>query len=425
MTRLRTRAVAALSGTALLATGMLTSSVQAEPTTDHWTRGEALEISPGPSNTAPAIPPDFPVMTDDVWVWDTWPLTNLDGEVVKVGGYNVIFSLTAPRDIPFPERHWYAEIGYFYSHNGSDWTYGGDLHPGEPTLSDREWAGSAYLIDGEVYSYFTASGDPNDGELKDPLQRIAVATGTLEIEHGRNGGVVLDGFDDARIILEADGEHYQTLEQSEGAPIIYAFRDPWLITDPADGRTYMLFEGNTGGDAQEHVCDPWEIGDVPPGHVVPDEARYYTGNVGIASMGTSLDDWNLEPPILAANCTNQQLERPHMVIENGDYYLFTISHEFTFAPDLQGPDGLYGFVGDSLRGDYDPLNGSGLVIGNPDSAPLQAYSWYVTPQWLAESFIDTVPGADHYGGTLAPTLRLNVQGDSTRILNEMGYGVIR
>ena len=36
-------------------------------------------------------------MSDQVWVWDTWPLTNLDTKPITYKGWHVIFSLTAPR----------------------------------------------------------------------------------------------------------------------------------------------------------------------------------------------------------------------------------------------------------------------------------------------------------------------------------------
>ena len=42
---------------------------------------------------------------------------------------------------------------------------------------------------------------------------------------------------------------YQTLEQSQSGPIIYAFRDPFVFRNPEDGQTYALFEGNNGGEA--------------------------------------------------------------------------------------------------------------------------------------------------------------------------------
>jgi levansucrase len=139
--------------------------------------------------------------------------------------------------------------------------------------------------------------------------------------------------------------------------------------------------------------------------------------------------WDLLPPLLSANCTNQQTERPHLVIEDGNYYLFTISHMFTFAPGIEprGPDGVYGFLGNSLRSEYKPLNGSGLVLGNPPDAPLQQYSEYVMPNWLVESFIDTVPtgnGGEIFGGTLAPTLRLVAEGSNTYFVEQLGYGFI-
>ncbi|WP_305965140.1 glycoside hydrolase family 68 protein [Streptomyces sp. IMTB 2501] len=67
------------------------------------------------------------------------------------------------------------------------------------------------------------------------------------------------------------------------------------------------------------------------------------------------------------------------------------------ADGLSGWDGVYGFAGPALRGDYQPLSGSALVLGNPEDAPTQQYSYYVMPNELMESFIDTVPTGD--GGT--------------------------
>src|SRR5439155_13092143 len=150
--------------------------------------------------------------------------------------------------------------------------------------------------------------------------------------------------------------------------------------------------------------------------------------IGLAEAQTDdLKSWKLLPPLLSANCANQQTERPHLVVREGKYYLFTISHKFTFAPGLTGPDGVYGFVGSSLRSDYKPLNGSALVLGNPEQAPLQQYSHYVMPNGLVESFIDTVPtgnGGVRFGGTLAKTLKLALQGDRTSYLAQLDYAFI-
>jgi levansucrase len=388
-----------------------------------WTRAQALKVKPDPTNTKPRIPNDFPVMNRDVWVWDTWPLTNLGTKPVSYKGWHVIFSLTAPRTVPFGDRHWYARIGFFFSRDGKSWQYGGRLFPEGTSFGSREWAGSTIITGDEVHAFYTASGRDNPPRVDptDPLQRLATASGEI---HADASGVWFTGFRDHKIILEPDGRLYQTLAQSQSGPIIYAFRDSFVFRDPADDEVYMLFEGNSGGRAGTHTCGPRELGPVPPGHTVPADARFYTGNIGLArSLGADLRRWELLPPLLSANCVNQQTERPHLVIERGAYYLFTISHTFTFAPGLTGPDGLYGFVGKSLRSDYRPLNASALVLGNPADAPVQQYSEYVMPNWLVESFIDTLPG-EIFGGTLAPTLRIEVEGSNTYFVEQLDYGFI-
>jgi levansucrase len=407
-----------------------------------WKRADALKVRRDATNTKPRIPADFPVMNDEVWVWDTWPLVDLEGRPVSYRGWEIIFSLVAPRNIGFQERHQVATIGYFISRDGKSWDYQGEVFPGGRTeaLGTRQWAGSSTLIGRTIHLFYTASGtreglpfdealNDEDWLMTDTEQRIAHATARLSVN---GNGPVFRGqeFDDSRIVAEADGTFYQTVEQSQGAPIIYAFRDPFLFRDPEDGEIYLMFEGNTAGEAGDYVCTRRDLGPLPPGHVVPPESNLYTGNIGLATVsGRRLNRIGLLPPLLSGNCTNQQLERPHLVIHEGDYYLFTISHTGTYAPGVTGPDGLYGFFGRSLRSKYVPLNGSALVLGNPEDAPFQQYSEYVMPNFLVESFIDEVPlGNDvsqtRSGGTLAPTLQLEVDGSNTYFVGSLGYGEI-
>jgi hypothetical protein len=42
------------------------------------------------------------VLSDEVWLWDTWPLTNLATKPVGYKGWNVILALVAPRSGGFP-----------------------------------------------------------------------------------------------------------------------------------------------------------------------------------------------------------------------------------------------------------------------------------------------------------------------------------
>ena len=401
--------------------------------TANWTRGQALKVQLDPTNTKPKFGSDFPVMNNEVWVWDTWPLTNLDGKPITYKGWNIIFSLVAPRNVGFDARHEIATIGFFYSRDGKSWKYGGEVFPRDTARGHRQWAGSAVLIGDEINLMYTASGDDEDAPVPDPNwpqnanQRIALATATLKTN---DNGPWFAGkaFRDSRIVAEADGKYYQTDAQSKGAPNIMAFRDPYLFRDPADGQIYILFEGNMGGKAGGRQCTSKEVGAVPPGHKVPDSARLYEGAIGVArATSANLRRFQLLPPLVSALCVNAQTERPHLVIENGQYHLFTISHTFTYAPGLTGPDGVYGWVGPGLRSDYKPLNASALVLGNPADSPAQQYSEYVMPNWLVEAFIDRVPtpgGGLRDGGTLAPTLRLEVDGSNTYVVEQLPFGYI-
>ncbi|MGM9943619.1 MAG: glycoside hydrolase family 68 protein [Lysinibacillus sp.] len=404
----------------------LAQSINAVPS--QWTRAQANRIQINASNTAPLIMEPFPRISPDLWIWDMWPLMEKDGSIaVLPGGWRVLFALSVPRSVLPGKRHDVARISYFYTRDGVNWIQGGYVFEEGTALGSRQWAGSAMIDQGRIYYFYTATGRRGETQITYE-QRIALASSGFI---SNKDGVQLVDFSPHEIILEPDGVLYQTEEQSSGG-IIYAFRDPFFFKDPATGCEYLLFEGNIAGQSGTSInCGP----DVPP------EAAEFTGNIGIALLrNNSYTSWQLLPALLEAGCTNQQTERPHIIVRNGSYYLFTVSHASTFAPGVTGPDGLYGFVARSLRGNYRPLNNSALVISNPPSEPYQAYSWLVLPDFSVLSFIDNfdlqgIPIEDvgflpesfqyaHFGGTLAQTLQLAVSGATTEIVDVYAYGLM-
>ncbi|MFE8048237.1 glycoside hydrolase family 68 protein [Brenneria goodwinii] len=400
-----------------------------------WSRADALKVTEDdPTTTQPLVSGDFPVMSDEVFIWDTMPLRDLDGNIASVNGWSVIFTLTASRNPTDPQyqdengnydiasdwndRHGRAKMYFWYSRTGKDWIMGGRVMADGVSPTTREWAGTPILLNdsGEIDLYYTAVT---------PGATIVKVRGRVVTTEN---AVEMVGFNKVKSLFEADGKMYQTESQNP----YWGFRDPCPFRDPKSHKLYMLFEGNVAGERGSHVVGPDEIGDVPPGYEDVGNSRYQTGCVGIAvCRDEDGDDWEMLPPLITAVGVNDQTERPHFVFQDGKYYLFTISHKYTYGDGLTGPDGVYGFVSEDLFGPYVPLNGSGLVLGNPSYQPFQTYSHYVMPNGLVTSFIDSVPTGDdddddsyRIGGTEAPTVQIKLKGAQTFVVEEFDYGYI-
>ncbi|MDY0908570.1 glycoside hydrolase family 68 protein [Microbacterium sp. CFBP9034] len=448
--------------------------------TSKWTRADARQLkrlsdpaTPSRGNSMPAsltmpeVPQDFPDMSNEqVWVWDTWPLTDEKGNQYAINGQEVIFSLVADRSLGFDERHVFAKIGYFFRPAGipaeerpenGGWTYGGlvfdegvtgEIFEDQSFSHQTQWSGSARVFKGgEVKLFFTDVAfyrDASGADVKPYDPRIALSVGKV---HANKKGVKLSGFDQVTDLLQADGTYYQTGAQNP----YFNFRDPFTFEDPAHpGETYMVFEGNTAMAREDAFCTDEDLG-YRPGDpfaetadaVNASGAAYQIANVGLAkATNDDLTEWEFLPPILSANCVTDQTERPQFIFKDGKAYLFTITHRSTFASGIDGPEGVYGFVGDGIRSDFQPLNGgSGLALGNPTNlnylqgqpfAPdfnqhpgaFQAYSHYVMPGGLVQSFIDTIGTHDDFvrGGTLAPTVKVDIDGASTSVDYSYGDG---
>lgn len=365
------------------------------------------DLRPTADQAAPLIDasrlaPVFPGLD----IWDTWPLRDREGEIARVGGWTVWISLTAPNTIHPEARHHVARLRVACVGDDHQWRDCGPLFPDGASLGSREWAGSA-VYDAQrsqIIVFYTAAGRRGDEHISYE-QRIVMARGSI----GTCGdGVTFSNWEPHRVILEPDGVFYRATRGTTGGPgQIEAFRDPGYFVDPVDGTEYLLF---TGSLANARCPD-------------------HDGAVGIARASeTSLASWELLPPLLHADCVNKELERPHFVLQDGSYYLFFSTHAETFAPGITGCEGLFGFVAPTLYGPYEPLNGSGLVVANPQEEPLQAYSWLVLNDGTVLSFanyvelkgrrLEDLPSEEwrsHFGGTQAPLLRIELAKTHSRL----------
>lgn len=381
-----------------------------------WTADAMRAIEQDTSNTIPLIIPDAELFAPDLFTWDGWPLRNRDGSIAELDGWVVYIALSADRvtgdDIPafFTRSEW----RYWFTRDGN-WQPGGLVFAEGTPLGSRQWAGSASYDaeSGRAEFYYTAVGIvPEGSEPTYPsefpqdspaagrppvIQQMAVASAQVVTDEQ---GVRFEDFSEHEIILEADGEIYQTFDDAITDQVIYGMRDPEYFRDPADGREYILFTANAA---------------FKPGP--------FNGVVGIAER-RGPTDWALLPPIIAAPEVSSQLERPHVIVRDATYYVFFSTHAFTFAEDGAGPEGLYGFATTSgdFRGQYVPLNRHGLVAGNPQSKPMQTYSYLALPSprgALVMSYLNTAGNVDNQAGWIGspgPLFEVAIDGLDTTIV---------
>jgi levansucrase len=365
--------------------------------TTAWTREHLQGDLSRPETLTPVLG-EVVRMLPTTDVWDMWPVREPGGAVASVCGDELWVGLTAPAVGHPGARHDLARL-LLMRRRSDGWDDLGPLFPDGASLGSREWAGSTVFdpATSALSAYYTAAG--TRGGPPSFRQRLVVAEAAVSCP-----GPVLS-WGEHREVVVADGARYTLVDQADGEPgFIKAFRDP--SHHLVDGVPHVLFTAS-----------------------VPDAASDFNGAVGAAVR--EADGWRLLDPLVTAVGVNNELERPHLVEHGGLVYLFFSTQRRTFDPAVSGPTGLYGFVGESLTGPLEPLNGTGLVLQNPPEEPFQAYSWLVLADLRVSGFVDAHSlggrhpdeleplGAEevrgHFGGTITPWSRLVLDGATTRV----------
>jgi levansucrase len=306
---------------------------------------------------------------------------------------------------------------YWFTRDG-EWRPGGIIFERQEALGSRQWAGSTFYDPDtqQVTFYYTATGRPDAESLDDDAtdraisihneaagrpsteQRLAQVTASVS---SSDDGIAFSNFGAHEIIGEADGRLYDTIGTYLASAAVYGFRDPEYMVDPHTGREHVLFTANAAG-----VAGP------------------YNGAVGLLTKADN-GEWELEAPLIVSLGVSSQLERPHVIYREDGAYLFFSTHDFTFANDVHGPRGLYGFHSPtgSLKGRWIPLNGHGLVAANPQEAMAQTYSYLVLPDGLVMSYLNHTFGfeldpqhkdREFYGGP-GPMFRIGLDGSTATV----------
>ena len=323
--------------------------------------------------------------------WDMWPVQTPTGHIAQIGSRELWMALSAPDRRDPMLRHFEAKI-HWLERREYGWRDLGPVLPNFAADYEREWSGSAVFDEETLSLFFTGAGVK---ERHGGYQQRLFET------HAKIGeGGLPENWSTPVLSVHGYGGDYMPADVHEGeAGKIKAFRDPAYFKDPADGQEYLIFSGSLAASSSD-----------------------FNGVIGIARRDGQ--SWSLLPALISADGVNNELERAHVVFHQGRYYAFWVTQTHTFAPELRhAPTGLYGMVADSLFGEYRPLNGSGLVLANPEQDPAQCYSWFVSSEMIVSSFVDfyglggkKIPFEDfskhaQFGGIPAPLLMLDVGAD--------------
>ncbi|BAN03567.1 glycoside hydrolase family protein [Ilumatobacter coccineus] len=256
---------------------------------------------------------------DDHWIWDFWLVTD--------GAEHHVFFLKAPKSLGDPDlRHWNASIGHAISTDLHTWTVVQDaLGPADVDAWDDKstWTGSVVRHGDAWLMMYTGTSHAEDGLV----QRIGVAT-SHDLHHWTRR---------PHPIIEADPEFYEKL--SDELWHDEAWRDPWLLPDPATGQMDVFVTARS------------KRGE-----------RFDRGVIGRARLSDDLTDWEVLPPIEMPSGFGQ-LEVPQLIEIDDRWYLVFCSDVETQSPQRRsdGPGtGTYYLVGDSPFGPFSMI-GDGVL----------------------------------------------------------------
>ena len=391
---------------------------------------------------------------EEIDVWDSWPVQDAESGVVSNwNGYQLVIAMAgAPKK---NSNHIYLLYSKYGDNDFTHWKNAGPIFGYDALEDDQQWSGSATVnSDGSIQLFYTMN-DTSAGKLN--WQQLASATLNLAVE---NDDVVLKSVENDHILFDGDNYHYQSYPKfmdtfnddhnHDGIPDRadnYCLRDPHIIEDK--GSRYLIFESNTGdenyqGEKQVYTWSNYGGDDafnlksflniINNKHLY-DLASWANGSIGILK----LDDNEKNPsvaelytPLVTSHMVTDEVERPSVVKMGNKYYLFTASRinkstdaEGTVAArEAVGDDVvMLGFVSDSLRGEYRPLNGSGVVLtaSVPADWRTSTYSYYAVPvegssdTLLVTSYMTNrggIAGAENKS-TWAPSFLIKMNADDT------------
>lgn len=246
------------------------------------------------------------------------------------------------------------------------------------------WSGSVAEKDGIYYLYYTGKNSRPEYAI---TQKICLATShdlLTWTKHPSNP------------IIETDERYYDNSGLYFKNGVIGAWRDPFVFKDPHSEKRFMTISARDKNITSQHdAC------------------------VALAQSDDMLH-WDVLPPIFSPQHYDE-IEVTRVIYHNDHYYLFftthTNSYEPAFAKKYGAHEGLHCYYSNDLYGDYQPVNGNGVVFDKGREVydirvlPLQGDE-FIGIGWLNHD------QNGRFVGKVARPIKLKIQGDQVFVIEK-------
>ena len=323
----------------------------------------------------------------------------------------------------------------------------GEIFEDQSFSHQTQWSGSARIFKGgKVKLFFTAvafyrNAAGTDVKPYDP--RIVLSVGKVHADKG----VKLTGFHK----VTTSSRPTAVLPDRRAEPVLQLPRPVHLRGPRPPGQDLHGLRGQHRHAARGPRSAPRRTSATSPATPSPrtvDEVNTSGAPLQIANVGLAKatnDDLTSGSSCRRSCRRTASPTRPSVRRSSSRTASPTSSPSVTGGPSRRGSTGPRASTRSSATASAatsSPLNrGSGLALGNPTNlnyasglpfdpdynqhpGHFQAYSHYVMPGGLVQSFIDTIGTKDDFlrGGTLAPTVRLDIAGETTTVDYSYGDG---
>lgn len=406
--------------------------------TSKWKIADTIRISQDRSSmTSKTIETIRNYISDSYIVTDFGYLRTLHGENILYNNWYIMWAVCSPKRNQQPSiLEWtnipkYSTLKYFYSQDGLNWQYGGNLLPSSSSIFPQHGRCSLVMREGtqNVVDLFYSCYDYSTNTTLGYNQNVCIASSSGQIVTS-NGTVSFTGFTTSEKLFDSDGIKYNSLQENDD----YIMADPYPFINPGDGGIYCLFVSNLPGVAGLFNIDDDTQGYIPPYYTISEDAVNKTSVIGIAQYNNasyasgdfSAKNWTLLNPLISGLGVTSKFERPHFFFDGAyTYLLFSNTYE-NFTNGHEYPTGLYGFYStNGVFGPYYTLNGSGQVLTNPSTSPDQSSSYFCDDSRYIYSYIYSIQeGSEtHFGGTQSPTNQLVFNKKNTFLQEVLNFGL--